>query len=122
MNLPKRAQRKRTKGWQMPENSKYVGRPTKFGNPFPPETLFGDVPYALLKAANIPFPHMGREIGLDTSLVLYRVWLQVQLANSTISWEEWESLRQYDYLLCWCPLDQACHVDVIIELAERTEQ
>ena len=31
---PKRIQRKRTKGWRMPENAVYVGRPTIFGNPF----------------------------------------------------------------------------------------
>lgn len=29
-----RIQRKRIKGWRMPANAKYVGRPTKFGNPF----------------------------------------------------------------------------------------
>jgi hypothetical protein len=31
---PKRIQRKRTKGWRMPPNAVYVGRPTVFGNPF----------------------------------------------------------------------------------------
>jgi hypothetical protein len=31
---PRRIQRKRTKGWKMPENTVYVGRPTKWGNPF----------------------------------------------------------------------------------------
>jgi hypothetical protein len=31
---PKRIQRKRTKGWKMPENTVMVGRPGKFGNPF----------------------------------------------------------------------------------------
>lgn len=31
---PKRIQRKRTKGWRMPENTVYVGRPSKWGNPF----------------------------------------------------------------------------------------
>lgn len=30
---PKRIQRKRTKGWRMPEGAIYVGRPTKWGNP-----------------------------------------------------------------------------------------
>ena len=30
----KRIQKKRTKGWRMPENAKYIGRPTKWGNPF----------------------------------------------------------------------------------------
>jgi len=31
---PKRIQRKRTRGWKMPKNTVYVGRPTKWGNPF----------------------------------------------------------------------------------------
>lgn len=31
---PQRIQRKRTKGWKMPENTVYVGRPSKWGNPF----------------------------------------------------------------------------------------
>jgi hypothetical protein len=33
--MPKRIQRKRIKGWRMPENAVYVGRPTRWGNPFP---------------------------------------------------------------------------------------
>lgn len=31
---PIRIQRKRSKGWKMPENTVYVGRPTKYGNGF----------------------------------------------------------------------------------------
>lgn len=31
--MQKRIQRKRVKGWRMPENCVYVGRPTKWGNP-----------------------------------------------------------------------------------------
>lgn len=31
---PKRIKRQRTRGWKMPENAVYVGRPTKWGNPF----------------------------------------------------------------------------------------
>ena len=38
--LPKRIQRKRIKGWRMPDDTIYVGRPTPFGNPF---EAFGDV-------------------------------------------------------------------------------
>lgn len=34
MSMPKRIQRKRTKGYQLAEGAVYVGRPTKFGNPF----------------------------------------------------------------------------------------
>ncbi len=32
--MPKRIQRKRTKGWRMPPNAIYVGRPSKWGNPW----------------------------------------------------------------------------------------
>jgi hypothetical protein len=32
--MPERIQRKRIKGWKMPANTVYVGRPTPFGNPF----------------------------------------------------------------------------------------
>lgn len=31
---PQRIQRLRTKGWRKPESAVYVGRPTKWGNPF----------------------------------------------------------------------------------------
>ena len=32
--MPKRIQRRRTRGWRMPEGAIYVGRPTKWGNPY----------------------------------------------------------------------------------------
>ena len=32
--MPVRIQRKRTKGWKMPEGAVYVGRPSRFGNRF----------------------------------------------------------------------------------------
>lgn len=32
--MPQRIQRQRTRGWRMPQGAVYVGRPTKWGNPF----------------------------------------------------------------------------------------
>jgi len=32
--MPKRIQRRRSKGWTMPPNVVYVGRPSRWGNPF----------------------------------------------------------------------------------------
>src|SRR3990167_7060047 len=34
MKEPRRIQRKRKKGWRMPDGAVYVGRPTKWGNPW----------------------------------------------------------------------------------------
>jgi hypothetical protein len=35
------------------------------------------------------------------------------------TWSQRESLdelREYDHLSCFCPLDQKCHIDVLIEM------
>lgn len=39
--LPRRVQRSRAAGWRMPEGAIYVGRPTKWGNPFGHRTYTG---------------------------------------------------------------------------------
>ena len=57
---PQRIQRQRTKGWRMPEGAVYVGRPTKWGNPFRLRT-----PYALARVPAVshegkPWEYEGR--------------------------------------------------------------
>jgi len=118
--LPKRIQRKRTKGWKMPPNTVYVGRPSKWGNPF-----------------------TERVWGLDLALKLFRdaangTWCPSTLPSNFEDWQfndahyngsVWrgdlgrhplelirEELRGKD-LACWCPLDQPCHADVLLEIA-----
>ena len=94
---PRRIQRRRTRGWRMPEGVVYVGRPTKWGNPFRVEfgvtredacRYFRD---ALLNPAMA-----GNDI---TNVAAIRA-----------------ELRGKD-LACWCRLDQACHADVLLEIA-----
>jgi len=89
----------------MPENCVYVGRPTIYGNPFTGAS----------------------------AVERYRRWLEGQM--STREWSETASivtvhgfglrravlsklakLRGKD-LCCWCPLDNPCHADVLLELA-----
>lgn len=89
--MPKRIQRKRTKGWRMPANAVYVGRPTKWGNP--------------VSAQLVP----DREDLVDC----YRYFLEVFpiVAEHAIV-----ELHGKD-LVCWCPVDQPCHADVLLEVA-----
>jgi hypothetical protein len=55
----------------------------------------------------------------------YRGWL----AGDIWQWsdqriwilEHLEELRGFD-LACWCPLDQACHADVLIELLKENKE
>jgi hypothetical protein len=102
---PKRIQRKRTKGWRMPEGAIYVGRPTLWGNR-----------YKIGTWSNI----LGREVEtIEEAVRLYRdiVWN----AHHMQAYAR-EILRGKD-LVCWCPLvDKAgtpvpCHADVLLELA-----
>ena len=98
MNKPKRIQRKRTKGWRMPENTVYVGRPTKWGNPF----KVGD--------------KNGKGIVLKTpSMVVeeYRRWLE---SDTSLAFVAQRELRGKD-LACWCKPGDPCHADVLIKVA-----
>jgi hypothetical protein len=84
--MPKRIQRKRTKGWHMPPNAVSVTRPGKWGNPYTVE-----------------------EYGREAAIQRYREW---------VIGKDLSELRGKD-LACYCPLDQPCHADVLLELANR---
>jgi hypothetical protein len=112
---PIRIQRKRTKGWKMPANTVYVGRPGWLGNPFPVQ-VYGrsgamDRYQRLMNGAmsTLEMSQSSTCHSADVSLVTIRGWVRDQLPN----------LRGKN-LACWCPLDQPCHADVLLELANPT--
>jgi len=88
-----RIQRKRVKGWRMPPNAVYVGRPSRWGNPF----------------------EIGRDGSREEVLAKYRVWLEEKLDEDPAFLEP---LRG-KILVCWCPLDKPCHADIILEFLEK---
>jgi hypothetical protein len=112
--VPERIQRRRTAGWRTPEGAVYVGRPTKWGNPwtvhqhtdrcdavehlhcplYPVDAAEGAVrryryaiAWPLSDEPRVPDPHE----------------IRAELAGKD--------------LVCWCPLDQPCHADVLLEIA-----
>ncbi len=106
--MPKRIQRKRTKGWRMPEGAVYVGRPTKFGNPF----AVGEPGWvghwrALDRAHAV---ELFRELTTSTD---FHARVRRDLAGSD--------------LVCWCPLEDEhgnrvpCHADVLLEIANEKD-
>ncbi|NKT31597.1 DUF4326 domain-containing protein [Rhodococcus hoagii] len=102
--VPKRIQRKRTKGWRMPEGAVYVGRPSKWGNPF---TANGDRDQAT---------GLFREY-VDRAPTGDGLWgRRDETAHETIRRE-----LAGKNLACWCPLDQPCHADVLLEIANAAE-
>lgn len=104
--MPQRLQRRRAKGWRMPQGAVYVGRPTKWGNPF----------------------LVGRDGTVADCLRLYRLLAGgfVCLTTKATPAEQdraraaMESARRElrgKDLLCWCRPDRPCHADVLLEIA-----
>ena len=129
----KRIQRQRTKGWRMPEGAIYVGRPSKWGNPW-------RVDDPAMPWLAVLFGLRGDAEGCrEAAVILHRAWItdalpvqssgagiatafasnaaQMYLKDFTIPERpDLAALRGHD-LVCWCPLDQPCHADVLLKLA-----
>lgn len=67
--MPKRIQRKRTKGWRMPEGAIYVGRPSRWGNPI---RATGEWIEAACHAYGYPAARAWRPA---MAVALYRWWM-----------------------------------------------
>ena len=89
MNAPVRIQVKRVKGWRMPKDTVYVGRPSRWGNPFRCFDADG---------------HEKAVRDFRRALESWRLKLDLK------------PLRGKN-LACWCAPGELCHADVLLELA-----
>lgn len=114
MSEPKRIQRKRTKGWRMPDGAVYVGRPSGWGNPYVIDRLSAHE-YVVLNSdgAEITESWGGRNFAVKWATDAYRRNFEAGFWSRQLAREE---LAGRD-LACWCPLDQPCHADVLLEIA-----
>lgn len=106
--MPTRIQRRRTRGWRMPEGAVYVGRPTKWGNPYregDESAWIGDMPV------------FGIEEPITSRLAVDLFRLHITAPTSPMSWAQIRTELAGKDLACWCPLDQSCHADVLLEIA-----
>lgn len=74
--------------FQLPPGSVYVGRPSRWGNP-----------YKL------------SEYSLDSALEFYEVWLDKKLKENPSFLDPLKGKN----LACWCRLDQRCHADILLK-------
>ncbi len=91
--MPQRFQRSRRKGARLPAPVVVVTRPTKWGNPHP------------------------LELGRPEAVRRYRDDLLAGRLAVTVD-DVRRELRGRD-LACYCPLDEPCHADVLLEVANR---
>lgn len=113
---PKRVQRKRTKGFKMPENTVYVGRPTKFGNPYKVQDFLIESGQDLQNQGFEGMEHTRHWGNYAYGLMFqaYRNHLEEKGLIETIKKE----LRGKN-LACWCALDKPCHVDILLKIANN---
>ena len=115
MSEPKRIQRKRTRGWRMPKNAVYVGRPSGWGNP-----------YKVMKEKRgfaVYWSNEGEQFKVTPKGKYYKsksdaAGAAIRLYRLVFMLCDFSELRGKD-LACWCPLDQPCHADVLLELANE---
>jgi hypothetical protein len=106
--MPVRIQRRRVRGWKMPPNTVSVTRPGRYGNRY----AIGEAPI-----------HVDDRCWLVTDAAmakrLYAEWIEWQF-KFLPSWRD--SIKRElggKNLACWCPLNQPCHADVLLELANK---
>ena len=105
--MPKRIQRKRTKGWRMPPNTVYVGRPSRWGNW-----------HIVGKAYDArPVPRTPAE-----AVANFRADCEYWQEESPCEFADGIAPLRGKDLCCYCPLDQPCHADVLLELANAPKE
>lgn len=106
--MPERIQRRRTRGWRMPENAVYVGRPSRWGNPYCACTR-PECDWMPVDSAGEAVDLYRRAIRLnDAGDRFHRecptsAQIRAQLAGRD--------------LVCWCKPGDPCHADVLLEIA-----
>lgn len=153
--MPERIQRQRAKGWRMPDGAVYVGRPTRWGNPF----AYRDLSRGLVRFGPKHLERFGREWDYEGRCsghgISHDMWFSADdIVETYVRWATREEIvelfrltladptpgMQWAYpscggrfltvavddirrelagkdLACWCRLDQPCHADVLLEIA-----
>lgn len=115
--MPERIQRRRLLGWRKPEGAVYVGRGSKWGNPFVPGK------YCTLEADEGRVRRSGQVFvrDADHAVRLYQLLMTtgvdfVLFTLRDASRHDLAELRGRN-LMCWCKPGVPCHADVLLELA-----
>lgn len=90
----------------MPPNTVSVARPTKWGNPYRigrDHTYYGGPGY--------------EQATPKQCVLLYRWHLSAWASAERVSRRKLLQELRGKNLACWCPLDQPCHADALLELA-----
>lgn len=125
MTTPTRIQRRRTKGWRLPDNAIIVSRPSGFGNPFTIQQAIDaewSEPHRACAENFSEWLRVGTAGGWYEHT--YRIGKQVFDRRRIL--DELHTLRGKD-LACTCPLPALgqpdhCHASVLLHLANDPKE
>lgn len=117
--MPQRIQLSRRKGSRKPEDAISVARPSMWGNPFPIARWGREMAVALFRetASGMWRPRLLQGYSDEFYAEAYDarvVWLRRLKGHPAEVIPLF--LRGHD-LACWCALDETCHADVLLEIA-----
>jgi hypothetical protein len=95
----------------MPEGAVYVGRPTRWGNPYFPGS---GMSRGFFDKDMVPTEYDVRDPRVQVQWYREHMADLLPVAGEELLWP----LRGKN-LCCWCRLDQPCHADVLLELANK---
>lgn len=158
--MPERIQRQRAKGWRMPEGTVYVGRPTRWGNPF----QYRNESRGLVRFGPKHLERFGRAWDYEGRIsrhgASHDMWFSADdIVKTNVRWATREELVELFRLTltkptlgmhgaspsrggrflevtvedirrelagrdlaCWCRLDQPCHADVLLAIANEVSR
>lgn len=101
----------------MPENTVYVGRPTRWGNPF--RVVKEGGVWWIVENGRYWEVQSKKDVAIERSIELFTHWFEGQLLAGNISIDP---LIGKD-LACFCKEGQKCHADVLISFCnEKIEE
>jgi hypothetical protein len=122
-----------TAGWWAPLDPQgrkpiYVGRPSRYGNPFRihhGHTSIGPMWHVAVNTwGHIPakecvhgYVTSSSPLGAEAVVSLYRQVLTVRQREEPDRFREWLAPLAGRDLMCWCSESSPCHADVLLELA-----
>lgn len=119
---PRRIQRKRTAGWRMPKGAIYVGRPSRWGNPFVLGrygSLHRWAGWVVCEVGNDD--HQWGKYPTKPEAVARAVELfelhAGPMGNHELDVDEVRTALGGRDLACWCPIGEPCHGDWLLHLA-----
>lgn len=122
---PRRIQLRRTKGYRKPEGAVVVSRPSRWGNPcrvwVDKGHVWADAPWWGMAVEQ---DDMATARLIAASALRRHLWAHRDghaicgpVCDVYPAEEEIRSALAGRDLACWCPLDEPCHADVLLEVA-----